>query len=213
MRTMRVLLGPEEVTLSASRALVWAKTVFIADVHFGKDSAFRSRSHWVPPGATEENLRNISRLLRSFRAERLVILGDLFHSADALDAVPKIRRWRNRRSTLDILVIPGNHDRLALHLASECGFRAEPEGAILGPWTLRHHPCEDRQGFSLCGHIHPVASLRGGARMSVRVPCFAISSHQCILPAFGSLTGGYPIRPRVSDQIVGVTDDKLIKLL
>lgn len=195
---------------TAARALVWGDTVFVADVHFGKDAMLRSAHHWTPPGSTDDNLARLGALLRRFSAKRLVILGDLFHSAHATEAVTVIRRWRNRRPKCEILAIPGNHDRKAGGLAEECGFRVEAEGHLIGPWALRHHPAEDPDGFVLCGHIHPVVSLRGAARQSLRVPCFAISARQCVLPAFGSFTGGHPVQPKAGDHIIAVAEDELV---
>jgi len=203
-------LAGEEVIATAERALVWQDAVFVADVHFGKDAMLRSAHHWAPPGSTADNLARLDALLRRHAARRLIILGDLFHSAHAVESVPAIRQWRNEHPACDILAIPGNHDRRAGTLAAECGFLVEEEGHRLGPWTLRHHPSEHPEPCTLSGHVHPVVSLRGTGRQSLKVPCFAITTHQCILPAFGAFTGGHPVKPRPGDQIIAVADGQLV---
>jgi DNA ligase-associated metallophosphoesterase len=209
---LRLTLAGEDVVLSSARALAWKDTVFVADVHFGKDATLRAAHHWTPPGNTAHDLSRLSALLRKHRARRLVILGDLFHSAQAAECLPAIRRWRNRRPACEILAIPGNHDRHAGELAVECGFRVEPEDFRLGPWNLRHHPAETPADFTLCGHLHPVVGLRGPGRQKLRVPCFSLSKHQAILPAFGSFTGGFRVRPRPGDRIFAIAEDQLVDL-
>jgi DNA ligase-associated metallophosphoesterase len=203
-------LAGEDVIATAERALVWQDTVFVADVHFGKDAMLRSAHHWTPPGSTGDNLGRLDTLLRRHSARRLVILGDLFHSAHGVEAVPAIRQWRNELPGCEILAIPGNHDRKAGKLANECGFLVEEEGRRLGPWALRHHPSDSPKVHTLCGHIHPVVSLRGSGRQSLKVPCFAITPNQCILPAFGVFTGGHPVKPRAGDQIIAIADGQLV---
>lgn len=200
----------QDVIATASRALVWEKTIFVADVHFGKDASFRSAGLWTPPGAVEDNLGRLSALLRTYRARRLVVLGDLFHSAHAKESVPLIRRWRKRRPGCEMLVITGNHDRHAGDLAKECGFLMEDEGCLLGPWILRHFPPDASHGFTLCGHIHPVASMSGRGRQRLRLPCFLVSPRMCILPAFGAFTGGFEVRPKANEQIFAIADDTVM---
>jgi DNA ligase-associated metallophosphoesterase len=203
-------LAGEEVIATSEHALIWQSTVFVADVHFGKDAMLRSAHHWAPPGSTGDNLARLGGLLRRYSARRLIILGDLFHSAHAVETVPAIRQWRDEHHSCEILAIPGNHDRRAGKLAAECGFLVENEGHHLGPWILRHHPAEQPAPYTLCGHIHPVVSMRGTGRQSLKVPCFAITERQCVLPAFGEFTGGHPVRPRPGDQIIAVAEGQLV---
>lgn len=204
-------LAGHRVLATPTRALVWEKTIFIADVHFGKDATFRSASLWTPPGATQDNLSRLSALLRTYRARRLVILGDLFHSVHAAETVPAIRRWRNRRPGCEVFIIAGNHDRHAGNIARECGFQMEAEGFPLGPWTLRHHPAQTSPGFTLCGHIHPVATLQGQGRQRLRLPCFLVSSTQCTLPAFGAFTGGHVVRPHLDEAVLAIAENTIIR--
>ena len=67
-RTVRklVCMG-EEVTLLAERAVLWAsaRTLIIADPHFGKDSTFRAAGVPVPGGATEADLGRLAAMVRN----------------------------------------------------------------------------------------------------------------------------------------------------
>lgn len=205
-------LGGEEVTLLSHRALLWQRTLFVADLHFGKDAMLRHAHHWAPPGATADTLARLGELLQSFTPERVVLLGDVFHTDRVEETVPDIRPWRDRYPDCDFLAIPGNHDRRAENLARACGFTTAAEGTRLGPWILRHHPDETPRCFTLCGHVHPLARLRGPGRQTLRLPCFLLGPTQAILPAFGVFTGGHPVRPQAQETVVAIADDRLVIL-
>lgn len=210
MNECPVTLAGEPVILSADRFLAWQNTVFLADIHFGKDAMLRSSHHWTPPGSTGANLHRLDSILSRRAARRLVILGDLFHSRHAEEAIPAIRQWREAHAACEILVIPGNHDRRTESLAEACGFASAAEGSRLGPWTLRHHPPGPRQGFTLCGHVHPQALFRGPGRQRLRLPCFVISRTLCTLPAFGDFTGGQVVRPRPGERVFALADGQIV---
>ena len=65
----------------------------------------------------------------------------------------------------------------------------------LGDLWLSHEPeppGDGEPGLNLCGHVHPVASVRQGPDR-LRLPCFAYEAthERLLLPAFGALTGGH----------------------
>jgi hypothetical protein len=72
----------EQVLLHPDRALSWParRTLVVADVHFGKDDAFRRAGIALPAGAARTDVARLARLLRRTRSERLVVLGDFFHA-------------------------------------------------------------------------------------------------------------------------------------
>jgi uncharacterized protein len=205
-------LAGETVVALAERALFWPreKTLFVADVHFGKDATFRHALRWVPPGTTAHDLERLRRLMEEHCVENLVILGDAFHSEHAGEDSTRqeIARWRERQRA-PVLMVEGNHDRHATALARDLRFDVVKEPHELGPWTLRHHPGEGTH-YVLCGHLHPVATVRGAARQSLRVPCFWAGEKQCVLPAFGGFTGGATVRPARVDRVFLVADGRLV---
>lgn len=206
-------LAGQKVVALAERALLWPdkKTLFVADVHFGKDAAFRHARRWVPPGTTGDDLSRLTRLIDRYRVKRLIILGDAFHSEHAEERATfeEIRAWRDGVPCA-VQMVKGNHDRRATGLAERLDFDLLEEGQVLGPWSLRHHPAAEAGGYVLCGHIHPVARVYGPARQSERVPCFWADGRQCILPAFGGFTGGAVVRPRRGDQVILVVGTRVI---
>ncbi len=214
MTELPLTLAGENLLALAARALFWPaeKTLFVADIHFGKDATFRQAHRWVPPGTTGDDLSRLSRLLRERDAKRLVILGDAFHSEHAGEdaTFAELQGWRSETS-VDILMIRGNHDRRAEELATRLDFTLSDQGHRLGPWSLHHHPAPSAQsGYVLCGHVHPAAVVRGLARQWLRLPCFWAGPHQCILPAFGGFTGDGVVKPRRGDRVLLVADDRLL---
>jgi DNA ligase-associated metallophosphoesterase len=207
-------LAGERVFALGDRALFWPRkgALFVADVHFGKDATFRRALRWVPPGTTSTDLTRLSRLIERYRATRLIILGDAFHSEHAREDATflALRDWR-RRLGAEVVMVKGNHDRRAGEMARDLDFALLEEDHPMPPFTLRHHPATiSGESYVLCGHLHPVVMARGPARQSLRVPCFWAGARQCVLPAFGGFTGGYPVRPAAGDRVILAVEGRVI---
>jgi len=212
---LQIELARESLLALAERALFWPrmKTLFVADVHFGKDATFRKAMRWVPPGTTTDDLRRLSDLVSGHKAKQLIVLGDTFHSEHAREdeTFEQLRNWR-KSVRANVLLVKGNHDREAIELAQEAGFDWLEEDHSLPPFTLRHCPCEKPpDGYALCGHLHPEVIARGLARQSLRIRCFWIRSHECVLPAFGGFTGGYVVQPTTRDRVLLVAGDSILE--
>jgi len=203
----------EELVAVPERALYWPRerTLFLADLHFGKDATFRQALRWIPPGTTNDDLRRLDAVMARHDVQRLVILGDAFHSEHAGEkaTIDVVRAWRSGLS-IEIAMVSGNHDRKALHLAIELRINVLSEGGRLGPWMLRHHPVAKSRVPVLCGHVHPVVTMLGPARESLRLPAFWVQPHQCVLPAFGGFTGGGSIRPGIDDRVLIIAGDRVV---
>lgn len=210
-----VLAGEPLLALSEG-ALFWpaGRTLFVADVHFGKDATFRHALRWVPPGTTQDDTRRLDELIARHEAKQLVILGDTFHSRHAGEdqTAGELRRWRDRVAA-SVLLVKGNHDRRAAELATELRLDVVEEGHRLGPFALHHNPVEDgREEYILCGHIHPVVVARGLARQRLRIRCFWVQPHQCVLPAFGGFTGGFEITPTAQDRVIVIAGERVLEI-
>lgn len=206
-------LAGEPLRLLPDRALHWParRTLFIADVHFGKDAAFRRAGLAIPQGALEADLDRLHRLVDATGAERLVVLGDFFH-ARPHPREPTMERfagWRRRHGALAIEVVRGNHDRHAGDaLAAHLHWREEP--APEPPFLLCHEPAMVPGAQVLAGHLHPVFRLAGGAGDAARLPAFHLSPGLTVLPAFGEFTGGHPVRPRAGDRLFVTTGERVL---
>ncbi len=205
----------ETLHLLADRALWWPRTstLIVADVHLGKSAAFRRLGVPVPSGATQADLARIDALLAATDAQRLLVLGDLFHTAPTAGevAIEGFASLRARHAQRQFTVVAGNHDRAWRKLPRE--WRIDWLTAALPepPFVFQHEPLADARGYALGGHIHPCVRLRG-AGDSARLPVFWFGREVGVLPSFGSFTGGYAVRPQAGDVLIAVTPHGLAKL-
>ena len=206
------------VRARADRALVWpgARTVFIADLHLGKAATFRSAGIPVPESGTREDLARLARIIREEGAERLVILGDLFHAKRGrTPAVAEAAAaWRAAHAALHIVLVRGNHDRSAGDPDAALGMEVVDNGSVMGPFALHHEPCAGSEhGYGLAGHIHPAVRLEDPLTgQTVRVPCFWFGAACAVVPAFGGFTGTGIVEPRTGDRVVALVGGGVVDI-
>lgn len=206
----------EDLVLHPEGAVGWPRegTLFLADLHLGKGEVFRSRGVPVPTGDTREDVARLDRLVDRTGAGRVVILGDLFHGHESRAPYVEeaLARWRHRRPGVDLLLVRGNHDRVAGDPHPSLGVRVEAGPVRMGPFELRHHPPDDPEAGALpsdppegrpvlAGHLHPVVRLRGPGRDRARLPCFWLRPRTLVLPAWGRFTGGHAVPVRRGDRV------------
>ncbi len=213
-------IAGEACALSPEGALLWPReaTVFVADLHLGKSAAFRAAGVGVPESITVD-LARLSNLLEGADAERLVVLGDLFHAPEGQS--PHVREgllaWRRSQPGLEVEVALGNHDRRCGALLEALRFRASRR-FVCGPFQCVHDPADvgtgarrDAGGFALCGHLHPAVRIADRTR-SFRLPCFWFGEHCGILPAFGSFTGTHAVEREAGDRVFAIADGRVVAL-
>jgi DNA ligase-associated metallophosphoesterase len=204
-------IAGERLTMHAERALFWAarSTLMVSDVHFGKGAVFRRAGIAVPSGDTDDDIARLDLLIDAFLPERLVVLGDLIHGAATERSawVERVRHWRRRHASVDVLLVAGNHDR---HFdVSSLGIDVQPDRLEVGPFVLSHHPHPHGRGYTLSGHVHPGVVVRDGWRRH-RLPAFVFDRDVAMLPAFGTLTGLYEVERQPGREIVAVTPAGLL---
>lgn len=206
--------GGERLTLLPERAVWWArgKTLFMADPHFGKASAFRHAGLAVPETSHSDDLHRLDWALSRTGAKRLVILGDFFHAKTGRSEATLLglTAWRERQAALEIILVPGNHDRHAGTPPDIWRIECVTDPWILEPFACVHEPRELPGQFVLAGHVHPSFGLRDRIGSGVRGPCFHFGRRVAVLPAFGTFTGSHPVTPRRGDRIFLVGDDQVI---
>lgn len=193
--TIDLVLAGEPVRLFADRALYWParRRLLVADVHLGKDDAFRAAGIALPAGGTRHDLERLTALIDGCGAASLWVLGDLLHGP-RVDA-----RWREdwthfreRHADLDLRLIEGNHDRAAARAGLDIERHRDPVDD--GPFRFAHapHPAPAADArFAVCGHVHPVVNVPG---FRGRFPAFAVIDRQLVLPAFSLFTGGWLVK-------------------
>lgn len=206
----------EWLVLMPEKALYWprTRTLFAADVHVGKGTAFRAQGVALPDGSTGDSLARLSICLEKTHATRLILLGDFLHNKDATKASiqTKLATWRAQHEALSILLIRGNHDLKAGDPHAALRIDCVPEGEICAPFALNHHPTPSPAGYALAGHVHPAVRLHGRAGETARLPCFWFGQDVGLLPSFGAFTGSHVIKPKRGDHVFAVADTEVVAL-
>lgn len=199
-----LLLCPERAIFDPN-----TRSLFVADIHFGKAATFRAHGIPVPSGTTRDNLKRLDAMIARHAPERVIFLGDLLHAkpAQAKSIVDALLEWRERHAGLALVLVKGNHDQHAGPPAAILGVAEVDEPWCIGAWTLCHHPQAVPGAYVLAGHLHPATILRT-PREQLRLPCFAFNKEWGVLPAFGDFTGGYLVDSR-DGQVFVVAGDRV----
>jgi DNA ligase-associated metallophosphoesterase len=183
--------------------------LLIADVHLGKVSHFRKFGSAVPQRAINANFNSLTRVVDDFNPEIICFLGDLFHSSFNKEWI-LFEKWIHTRSEKFILVA-GNHDIISPFHYETVGMKIVSE-LVIGNFFLTHHPTQRENLFNFSGHIHPGIRLSGLGRQTLKLSCFFKTENQLILPAFGTFTGNYYLKPEPGDAVFAITKNEVIQV-
>ncbi|KAA1262200.1 hypothetical protein LF1_47620 [Rubripirellula obstinata] len=214
-KSVSVTIGDVELELFAKRA-AFSKThaaLFIADPHFGKEATFRRGGIPVPQGSTDGTLDTIAQLLSETKANKLIILGDMFHARSSLsdDVRESLGRFFETHHDVEHILIRGNHDAHVGQLPASWPIKIREPGERLGSIVLNHHPSKvpvDAAAL-FCGHLHPAIRFSVGGESTGKLPCFWLSSGCLVFPAIGEFTGTHVIQPTSNDQVWAIADDQI----
>lgn len=204
--------------VSPERCLFWEKenTLIVADVHIGKTGHFRKAGIPVPQSIYKADLQRLMAQLYLFKAERLIIVGDLSHSK-ANKELELFLKWRQDFSGLQIDLVKGNHDILDEDWYAEAAIETHERDLWVNDFLFRHeddrfkYATYEKIPFMFSGHVHPGIKLRGQAKQSFLLPCFHFTNEKCVLPAFSKFTGTYKITPSKEDAVYVLTGKEIIE--
>ena len=180
------------IEMLPSRALFLPKTkeLLICDIHLGKAEYFQQNGIPLTNNLDENNFARIKKIVNKYNPEKLIILGDLFHSKFSIDKTlkKKVEDLPEQLKT-DVELVLGNHD-LGCDIKNLKILNVRKTKNII----FSHQPVnlEKNDTLNICGHYHPKLYLKNkGDKLSFR--CFAMDLNKNVLylPAFGDLTGGY----------------------
>ncbi|MDB5868704.1 MAG: ligase-associated damage response endonuclease PdeM [Polaromonas sp.] len=196
-RPLTIECAGEILWLLPEHALWWpaGRVLWIADLHLGKAATYRALGQPVPSGTTHENLARLSALLAHYQPAQLVVLGDFLHASQAKtpSLINELALWRQSHAALHCMLVRGNHDSRAGDPPPSLDIQVVDEPWPIGPFAACHHPRQDAVRYVLCGHLHPVVTLRGPGRDHLRLACFSFEERCAVLPAFGEFTGGWQV--------------------
>jgi len=190
-----IMWGDSLLEMLPSRALYLPQTneILICDIHLGKGEYFQQNGIPLTNNSDEKNLLRIKNIVKKYNPNKLIILGDLFHSKYSLtDSLKMKLELLYETLNIKIELIIGNHDIgckvknikfLDYKISSNFIFSHEPIGKF------------ENNLLNICGHYHPKVILRN-SKDKLSFKCFAMDEENNIfyIPAFGDLTGGYPCK-------------------
>lgn len=198
----------EKLKLLPQRAIFWdAKQMLIlSDLHLGKAGHFRKHGIPVSKKIHLSDLKTLEELIQNYKPEKVILLGDLFHSFEN-NEWQDFLRFLKVYDFIDFILVEGNHDILSEYPAA---LTVLPILEI-PPFSFTHIK-EESMLYNLSGHIHPGVSIRGKGRQSITMPCFQFTESYGVLPAFGQFTGVKKIKPKKDDRVFGIADRTIIEL-
>lgn len=207
----------QSFVLLAQRAVFWVEEscLIISDLHLGKSHHFRKSGVGIPKTGDYKNLSIIKGLIETWQPQKLLFLGDLFHS-EANHHVMEVKEFFDKYPNIHRHLVVGNHDIMDISWYDLLGLTIHKETYQYGPFLFSHEPLEDIEEatelYNICGHIHPAVRLVGKGRQSITLPCFYFSEKQAILPAFGKFTGNFRIKPTANDQVFAIANRSIVVL-
>lgn len=214
IRMLEASVAGQRFVLYPQRAAYWREehALLVADLHLGKVSHFRRSGIPVPSRLNRDNLDCLVELISISRAQRVICLGDLFHShyngeweefGEVVSHFPEIK----------FELVLGNHDIMS-RVQYERKSLAVHDKLKIGPFLLTHHPREAHSGdtYNLAGHVHPAVRLNGKGRQAMTLPCFYFGNRQGFLPAFGAFTGISRIKPEKDGRVFVIVADKVVSV-
>ncbi len=210
-----VIVAGERLLLHREKAIYWPdrRALLLADLHLGKGAHFRQAGIAVPPGVADRNFARLDRLIADCAPERILLLGDLFHSIHnhVWDAFCD---FTHAYASVRFELVPGNHDILPPAAYASAALTIHPLILNEGPFALTHHPLPDEEipagQYYLCGHVHPCVRLVDAAGGSMKLPGFFFGKRGGILPAFGEFTGCAEVKARAGDRAFVLVGDSVL---
>lgn len=173
------------------------RTLVIADTHLGYAWTQRLRGQLLPLG-DEDTAARVAALLIDYPASRVVILGDVVHSAVVAEKLaPPLRDLCERVVTneRELVLVLGNHDRGLAECLRAWRLPARTMSAVALPGFHLVHgdlPLTDvaDDATVLSGHEHPSLQLDDGVATRAKVPAFLLAPRAVLLPAFSAWAAG-----------------------
>jgi len=204
----------QNLWLSAQRSIFWEeqKALILSDLHFGKTGHFRKAGIAVPQHVYKEDLQRLINLLHYFKPQKLIVVGDFFHS-HANTELDWFKKWRNDFAAIEIVLVKGNHDILQNAWYKEAAIEVIEKELKINSFLFTHDNCATHADlYTFCGHIHPGIYLQGLGKQSLRLPCFYFANDHCILPAFSKFTGTALIEPASDENVFVIVENKLVQM-
>jgi DNA ligase-associated metallophosphoesterase len=214
MHPLSIQIQEHTFELHPLKAMWWKKhsVLICADVHIGKGAHFRTSGIPIPKRVNDANLWNLVVLIEHYQPEKVLFLGDLFHS-NMNHEWEELRDCLAQFPTTKKLLVKGNHEIEANLEYERMGFEVH-ESLRLDDVIFMHEPpiVIPPNAYTFCGHLHPAVRMSGNAQQSLRLPCYWMGEKIGVIPAFGEFTGSHTIQPKKGDQLFVIADNSVVKI-
>lgn len=207
----------ETLWLHPEKGVFWEREsiLMVADLHLGKGAHFRKAGIAVPMGVTQQNFARLDNMLADFKPERVLLLGDIFHS-DYNHIWEQFKAFLAARPEVSFELVPGNHDILSETDYADSALKVQPCYFVSPPFSFTHYPLStaemDPELYNFSGHLHPAVYLANGQGNKLKLPCFYLGKEQAILPAFGEFTGTAKVDVKDGDQVFVLADGEVVRV-
>lgn len=210
----------QQLWLSPERVIFWEdeKALILSDSHFGKTGHFRKSGIPLPQNIFLEDLQRLFNLLQFYKPEKLIVVGDLFHSQSNKEHL-LFEKWRNDFTQLEIILIKGNHDilkndwynQIKINVFADEPLRVNELAFIHDHAHIENFP-QHGDAYFFTGHLHPGVFIRGTSRQHLSFPCFYFNQKFAVLPAFSKFSGLALIEKKKTDNVFAIVNNELIEV-
>ncbi len=187
--TKNISILSQNFTLTNQRALFWEKekALIFSDLHIGKTAHFRKNGIALANHIMKNDLERLSILIEYFQPEKFIIVGDLLHAGNNSD-VDEFCNWQKQYPDIKFCLVEGNHDRISKTLEKKLCLDSRSTSLEIDDIAFVHDYDRANPKFQITGHIHPGFVINSAVKR-IKLPCFAQTSKQLLLPAFSEFTG------------------------
>ncbi len=204
--------------LHSNKFIFWENesAIILSDLHFGKISHFRKHGIALPTDIIKEDLQKLFDAIQFFAPQKIIIVGDLFHSV-ANNELDLFSRWRNDLPQIEFILVKGNHDIVPEAWYNNANIIVVKSFLRIGDFIFVHQKEDytnalEANEYLMCGHVHPAIMLKGIGKQNLKLSCFFFSKSYLLLPAFGNFTGNFIVQPKKADIIFAVVNKEVIRL-
>lgn len=179
------------------------KTIIISDIHLGKGTSMNKKGNYLPPYEVIETINKLKKKIEYYSPLRIISLGDSFHDKFSILNMNKsdISEIKKITSKVQFIWINGNHDQNIIGKNKVGGIFLD----ILKEEKIIYKHIRTnifkKYEFEFTGHFHPKFLFKIN-NSSYFYKCFVLTKNFCILPSFGTYTGGLDIRNNVFKKII-----------
>lgn len=212
---LEITLNKTQAWLLSEKALYFPEdqSLVIADWHLGKSSHFRKYGIFIPKVSLFKEFTALEDLIEKYEVQRVVFLGDLFHSEWNKDW-DLFKEAIEKFFDIEFILTRGNHDIIDFEKYGIGEVKVVKHFVINNDIILSHEPLKSTLGYAVnvVGHTHPGVVLQTKSKQKFRLPCFYQEGKIFIIPAFGDLTGLYIMEKSDDNEIYVILGDEVRKL-